>query len=153
MSRDPAPGILSRDIAAAQTAFARGDGAASQQAHSAPKTPGSTNEAGHLCGERSLEKAFVYGAFEGIAAASTLCAAGFAVFLPIEHITKLVLGGVFALGSTVALREYERARESRAHFFKEREREAWELKNYPEGACGNVCQGANNAGSAVASSV
>ena len=108
-----------------------------------------------MCGERSLEKAFVYGAYEGIAAASTLCAAGFALRLPIEQIFSLVLGGISALGVAVVLREYERARESRAHFFKEREREAWELKNYPEGtfAWTHVFEGADNPGLRCTSSV
>lgn len=122
---------MSRDLRSARAAFETGDRDASQRAHTT-KSP--SPEAGHFCGERSVEKAFIFAGLEGLAAAVSMGSLTLLLNLNHAQAVSLVFAGTSALGLACSLREFERTREAFGHFYKEREREMWELKNFPEGA-------------------
>jgi hypothetical protein len=124
---------LSRDLAAAQSAFDNGDTAASAQAHARSQKSSGPVEAGHTAGERTAQKAFVFAGYEGLCSVAVLATAASVLELPRIQVTQLLVGGALALCTAAATREYTRYRAVCDHFKRERSREKWELENYQEG--------------------
>lgn len=84
-------------------------------------------------GASVLEKCAVYGAFDGTMAASGVIAAGAAVGLPPSTLLALAFSSTIALGAALAVRVYLQYTSDQAFYARERRRELWELKNFPEG--------------------
>ena len=142
---------ISRDLAAAQQAFAAGDADLSRAAHAALAAdsdagPASTagdgatrprsdsyTEPGHSGGERSVRSSFVFGGTDGASASIALLAAGVALELSGGQLIKLIGGGLLGMGIAHGLREWYKHTLHNENFEHERARERWELLNFEEG--------------------
>jgi hypothetical protein len=95
---------------------------------------GAANEPGHTYTDSPLLRIAVYSAIDGTAAALVLLALAAVAGVDVGATLRLLCGGVAGLAAAAALREYTRLRAEREHYNRERDRERWELKNFPEGA-------------------
>ena len=139
---------LSRDLDAARRAFETGNAELSRAAHAAAAAaatsgggrassagrdaPGYT-EPGHLSGDRSVRKSFIYAGVDGIAAACVLYAVGSAAGLDGGALLRVLSGGLAGLAAAATLREFQRIAARNSDYAHEHARERWELRNYAEG--------------------
>jgi len=75
----------------------------------------------------------ILGGFEGIVVSTVIIAALSSIHVPISSILAVSIGCLFALSTGFGLRDYIRYRSDARHFQRERNREKWELKNFPAG--------------------
>jgi len=123
---------VGRDIEKARRAFDIQNPALSKEAHSAVQCQAS-KEAGHLGLDSTFRKCAIYSGFEGVVVSTTLLVILSACDLPQSSILSMasVLAAVLALAT--GLRDWIRYRADWTHYEREKQREKWELSNYPEG--------------------
>ena len=80
-----------------------------------------------------MEKCAVYGAFDGTMAASAVIAAGAAAGLGTSTLMALAWATTFGLAAAAGVRTFLSFTSDLAFYARERKREGWELKNYPQG--------------------
>lgn len=80
-----------------------------------------------------MEKCAVYGAFDGVMTASAVIAAGAAAGLPMGTLMALAWAATLGLAAAAGVRTYLSFTSDLAFYARERKREGWELKNYPQG--------------------
>ena len=125
--------LVARDLSAARQAYERGGDAAadaSRQAHSISVGGMAVEEheqsGGHL-------KAIVFGGLDGILTSFAIIAGSVGANLGPVAMLALGISNVLADALSMGAGEFLSSRSYNAYVTKEREREAWELQNYPAG--------------------
>ena len=133
MQSNLAEPLVSRDLDAARLAYERGGNAAadaSRQAHSIAVDGMAVEQheqnGGHL-------KAIVFGGLDGILTSFAIIAGSVGANLSPVAMLALGISNVLADALSMGAGEFLSSRSYNAYVIKEREREAWELQNYPAG--------------------
>eukprot|EP00462_Mataza_sp_D1_P026677 CAMPEP_0175133954 /NCGR_PEP_ID=MMETSP0087-20121206/7921_1 /TAXON_ID=136419 /ORGANISM="Unknown Unknown, Strain D1" /LENGTH=272 /DNA_ID=CAMNT_0016416485 /DNA_START=25 /DNA_END=843 /DNA_ORIENTATION=- len=121
---------LRRNLEGARDAFENKDISAMKQAHSADL---SCSEAGHEIPAKMFRMCALWGAFEGSAIATAICAALTGADLETSNVITITISCILTLSVALFARDFIRYRGETRHYFRERARESWELKNFPEG--------------------
>jgi len=119
-----------RDLDQARLAYQNNDPEKSREAHSILRC----GEAGHSSSsEGTVKKCAWFGGFEGILFSSVVLPMLSILDVPSHKVFILSSCGLVALAVAFALRDFIRYRAEYRHYYRERDREKWELENYPEG--------------------
>mmetsp|Transcript_4584 Transcript_4584/g.8947 ORF Transcript_4584/g.8947 Transcript_4584/m.8947 type:complete len:283 (+) Transcript_4584:15-863(+) len=121
-----------RSLSLARDAFEKKDSKLSKIAH----TQGDlirVYESGHNEKENPVREAAVYSGFEGLCVSGALMAALSSTSLPLSQILSMCIGTMLPLAIGFGLRDFIRKRAEHEYYKHEREREEWELENFPEG--------------------
>jgi len=119
-----------RDLNAARDAYASGSAEASRRAHNAAMD-GMAVEAHEQSGGRL--KGIVFGGLDGILTSFAIIAGGVGAHLDPVALLALGVSNVLADALSMGAGEFLSSRSYNNYVRKEREREAWEMENYPAG--------------------
>lgn len=130
--------LVTRDLDAARRAYeAGGDAAiaASRAAHSVNLEPGGINGMAVEHHEQSggRLKSIVFGGLDGILTSFAIISGSVGASLGPVPMLALGVSNVLADALSMGVGEYLSSRSYNSYVRKEREREAWELQNYPAG--------------------
>jgi len=123
----------SRDMTLAADAFLKKNRTLSKMAHSCDTSNQNISESGHAERESFMRKCAVYGGFEGLCVSGVLMALLSSTDLASHQILTLCFGGMFSLAIGFCLRDFTKHRADYQYYRMERDREEWELDNFPEG--------------------
>lgn len=115
----------------ARTAFTIGDGEASRTVHKA-KIHASASEVGHQTGGAKL-KPIIFGGLDGILTSFAIVAGAAGGRLPPTVVLILGFSNIFADALSMGVGEFLSSKADSEWILSEREREEWEMDNYPEG--------------------
>lgn len=118
---------LSRDLHQAKDAFRRGDIEASRAAHNAQGVEPHRQESGQYI------KSAVYGGLDGIITTFAVVAGVAGANLTAGVVLILGFANLIADGLSMAIGDYLSTRSEQEYEATERQREQWEVDNYPEG--------------------
>jgi VIT1/CCC1 family predicted Fe2+/Mn2+ transporter len=120
--------MLTRNIDQARNAFASKDAEASKKAHEGGSAPEE-----HKTGHGSFVKSFVYGGLDGIVTTFAVVAGVAGANLSASVVLILGVANLIADGISMAFGDYLSTKAENEYIKAERERELWEVRNYPEG--------------------
>lgn len=120
--------MLSRSLEKARSAWRRRDPEASKQAHQGGGAPEK-----HQTGGGQYIKSFVYGGLDGIVTTFAVVAGVTGANLSASVVLVLGVANLIADGISMAFGDYLSSKAENEYMAAERERELWEVKNYPEG--------------------
>ncbi len=119
--------MISRNLDKAKSAFASQDSEASRQAHD------SGDGEPHRAGGGQYIKSFVYGGLDGTITTFAVVAGVAGASLSSNVILILGFANLIADGIAMAFGDFLSTRAEQQYHAAERQREEWELENYPEG--------------------
>jgi len=115
--------------------------AASVKAHSAPSKKPMLAEPGHNKNEGLWNKKFVvYGALDGVLTSTVLLAALTSCDVAPYNVLAIASGVIIALAVAFGLRDFMRHWSDQRHYEREKDREKWELENFPAGEQGEMVE-------------
>lgn len=123
---------LLRRIDAARAAYRKGDRDAAAHAHTPEAIAGEARERHAGAGSRYLGE-FVYGGLDGIVTTFAVVSGVVGAQLSPGIILILGLANLLADGFSMATGSYLSTKSRREGYDREREREMWEVENFPEG--------------------
>ena len=123
--------LVGRHLGAARGAFATGSIEASKAAHSIAVPPGGASEEHEETGGRL--KVIIFGGLDGILTSFAIVSGSIGANLGPVTILALGISNVVADALSMGAGEFLSSRSYNAYVRKEREREMWELQNYPDG--------------------
>lgn len=118
--------MLTRDLQAAKQAYAAGDLVGSRQAHENPPERHQTSQGRYI-------KSSVYGGLDGIITTFAVVAGVAGASLSAGVVLILGFANLIADGLSMAIGDYLSTKAENEYAAAERERELWEIDNYPEG--------------------
>ena len=118
---------LSRDLSKARDAYKNRDVELSKKAHSVFATEQHQQEKGRYL------KSIVYGGLDGIITTFAVVAGVKGATLSLAIVLILGIANLLADGMSMGIGDYLSSKSEIEYQKKEREREAWEVENYPEG--------------------
>ena len=119
--------MLSRNLEKALSAYRKNDPEASKQAH----TPGAREE--HQQERGQFIKSIIYGGLDGIITTFAVVAGVAGASLEPSIVLILGFANLIADGISMAIGDFLSTRAEQEYQSSEREREEWEVENYPEG--------------------
>ena len=122
--------LVGRDLGAARGAFETGSIEASKAAHSIAMRPGASEEHEQAGGRL---KGIVFGGLDGILTSFAIVSGCVGANLGPVTILALGISNVVADALSMGAGEFLSSRSYNSYVRKERDREMWELQNYPEG--------------------
>ena len=120
----------SRDLGAARSAYGNFDVEASRMAHAARAGAGADEEHNQAGG---LVKTIVFGGLDGILTSFAIVAGAVGAHLTPVAVLAMGVSNVLADAMSMGVGEYLSSRSYNSYVLREKEREAWELDNHPEG--------------------
>ena len=126
------PLLQGRDLAAAREAYASGSVDASRAAHNLAANGGGMASEEHESGGGRL-KGVVFGGLDGILTSFAIISGSVGANLSPVAILALGISNVLADALSMGAGEFLSSRSYNNYVRKEREREMWELQNYPQG--------------------
>lgn len=118
--------MISRNLEKARSAFAGNNAEASRSAHQAGGEP-------HRAGGGQYIKSFVYGGLDGTITTFAVVAGVAGASLSSNVILILGFANLIADGIAMAFGDFLSTKAEQQYHASERQREEWELENYPEG--------------------
>lgn len=122
---------LTRRVDEARDAFRRGDRAAAARAHEAQRIQRAAEEHGGAGSQYMGD--FVYGGLDGIITTFAVVSGVAGASLGANVILIMGLANLFADGFSMATGAYLSAKSEREYYARERQREAWEVDQFPDG--------------------
>ena len=116
-----------RDLGAARSAYGTRDIEASRMAHDSRGATEEHNEAG------GMVKTIVFGGLDGILTSFAIVAGAVGAHLTPVAVLAMGVSNVLADAMSMGVGEYLSSRSYNSYVLREKEREAWELDNHPEG--------------------
>jgi VIT1/CCC1 family predicted Fe2+/Mn2+ transporter len=123
---------ISRRLEQARAAFVRGDRQASAQAHDPSRIARAAKEEHGGAGSQHLGE-MVYGGLDGIITTFAVVSGVAGADLGLNVVLILGLANLLADGFSMGTGAYLSAKSEREYYEREREREAWEVREFPEG--------------------
>ena len=120
----------SRDLGAARSAYGNFDVEASRVAHAARAGAGAEEEHNQAGG---MVKTIVFGGLDGILTSFAIVAGAVGAHLTPVAVLAMGVSNVLADAMSMGVGEYLSSRSYNSYVLREKEREAWELDNHPEG--------------------
>jgi DNA damage-binding protein 1 len=125
--------LMDRDLDAARAAFASGNVDASIEAHSQAKGGLVLNASEEHSTAGGAIKAIVFGGLDGILTAFAIMAGATGANLTPQALLAMGVSNVLADALAMGAGEFLSSRAYNSYVRTERDREAWELENYPRG--------------------
>ncbi|MBI2038191.1 MAG: VIT1/CCC1 transporter family protein [Candidatus Magasanikbacteria bacterium] len=120
--------MITRNLDEARSAFRHNDPEASRKAHESARAPEE-----HQGGHGQYLKSFVYGGLDGIVTTFAVVAGVAGANLSSRVVLILGVANLIADGISMAFGDYLGTKAENEYMAAERERELWEVRNYPEG--------------------
>ncbi|MES1909515.1 MAG: hypothetical protein MHM6MM_002241 [Cercozoa sp. M6MM] len=123
----------SRDLQAAREAYELGDLEASKQAHNANGFTAVASQENHSTEQGKYIKSIVFGGLDGIITTFAIVAGVAGADLSSDVVLVLGFANLIADGLSMGIGDYLSSQAEKDYAVAERQREAWELENFPEG--------------------
>lgn len=121
--------MITRNLDEARKAYKHNDPQASRKAHQ----EGGAHHEEHKMGQGQFVKSFVYGGLDGIITTFAVVAGVAGANLSSSIVLILGVANLIADGISMAFGDYLSTKAENEYKAAERERETWEVRNYPEG--------------------
>jgi len=125
--------MLSRNLEKARAAYKSGDAEESRRAHDAQANTGTGPKEGHTQERGKYIKSIVYGGLDGIITTFAVVAGVAGASLSAGVVLIMGFANLIADGISMAVGDYLSTKSENEYNSMERERETWEVENYPEG--------------------